>query len=123
MDDEYIHRVSDMTSQVSDKLESNQKLLCVGIHAKKHQVSSHETLLEEIIQRLKNRKLIEQNATLIHHGFNVFPSYYNPPGKLSEIEKRSNGKIVVLRSTSFTYSFFNQADRYVDLITSDTPQS
>ena len=116
MDDEYIHRVSDMTSQVSQELQSNQKLLCVGIHAKKYHVSNHETLLEEIIQRLKSRKLIEQKATLIHHGFNVFPSYYNPPGKLSEIEVKSNGKISVLRSTSFTYSFFNQEERYAELI-------
>lgn len=115
MDDEYIHRVSDMTSQVSEELQSNEKLLCVGIHSKKYHASSREVLLEEIIKRLKDRKLIEQNAKLVQHGFNVFPSYYNSPGKLSEIEKRSNGKISVLRSTSFTYSFFNQAERYKNL--------
>ena len=116
MDDEYIHRVSDMTSQVNDELESTEKLLCVGIHADKYHASSHETLLAEILTRLKNRKLIEQKAKLIQHGFNEFPSYYNPPTKLSEIEKRSNGKISVVRSTSFTYSFYNQAGRYSELI-------
>jgi hypothetical protein len=116
MDDEYIHRVSDMTSQVSDELEGDQKLLCVGIHAKKYHATTHEVLLEAIIQRLKDRKLVEKDAKLLHHGFNVFPSYYNPPGKLTEIEKRSNGKISVLRSTSFTYSFFNQAERYAELV-------
>ncbi|MDG1334323.1 MAG: FAD-dependent oxidoreductase [Crocinitomicaceae bacterium] len=116
MDDEYIHRVSDMTSQVSDELESNQKLLCVGIHAKKYHASSHETLLEAIIERMKNRKLIEGKAKLVQHGFNVFPSYYNSAAKLTEIEARSNGKISVLRSTSFTYSFFNHADRFAELV-------
>lgn len=116
MDDEYIHRVSDMTSQVSDELESTEKLLCIGIHADKYHASSHETLLEEIINRLKKRKLIEQKSILIQYGFNEFPSYYNPPAKLSEIEKRSNGKISVVRSTSFTYSFYNQAGRYSELI-------
>lgn len=116
MDDEYIHRVSDMTSQVSEQLESKQKLLCVGIHATKYHASDHETLLKEILERLKNRKLIENSAELIQHGFNVFPSYYNSAAKLSEIEKRSNGKITVLRSTSFTYSFYNHADRYSELL-------
>ena len=123
MDDEFIHRVSDMTSQVSDELQPNQKLLCVGIHAQKYHASSHEVLLEAIIKRLKDRKLIEQKAKLIQHGFNVFPSYYNSAAKLTEIEGKSNGKISVLRSTSFTYSFFNHADRYADLITSDKKQS
>ncbi len=123
MDDKYIHRVSDMTSQVGEQLQSAEKLLCVGIHASTYHASNHETLLEEILIRLKNRKLIEKNAKLIQHGFNVFPSYYNPPVKLSEIEKRSNGKVSVLRSTSFTYSFYNQAGRYNELITSDKQQS
>ncbi len=116
MDDLYIHRVSDMTSQVEDELQSNEKLLCVGIHAKQYHGSSHEVLLEAITKRLKDRKLIEQNAVLKAHGFNVFPSYYNPPAKLTEIEARANGKISVLRSTSFTYSFFNQAVRYAKLV-------
>lgn len=116
MDDAYIHRVSDMTSQVHDELGSNEKLICVGIHAKQYHATSHEVLLKEIIQRLKDRKLIATNAELKHYGFNVFPSYYNVPAKLTEIEQRSNGKISVLRSTSFTYSFFNQAARYRDLL-------
>ncbi|PHR35498.1 MAG: hypothetical protein COA38_02235 [Fluviicola sp.] len=123
MDDEYIHRVSDMTSQVSEELQPNEKLLCVGIHATSYHASSQKILLEEILSRLKSRKLIEQKADLIQHGFNVFPSYYTDPTKLSEIEKRSNGKISVLRSTSFTYSFFNQAGRYKQLTTSDKQQS
>lgn len=116
MDDEYIHRVSDMTSQVSEELNATEKLICVGIHAKKYHASNHEQLLEEILNRLKARKLIESKAELITHGFNVFPSHYNPQEKLTEIEKRSNGKISVLRSTSFTYSFYNHADRYANLI-------
>lgn len=116
MDDLYIHRVSDMTSQVEEELETNEKLLCVGIHAKQYHALDHETLLNEITQRLKDRKLIEPQAVLKSHGFNVFPSYYNPPAKLTEMEARSNGKIAVLRSTSFTYSFFNQAARYAKLV-------
>ena len=123
MDDEYIHRVSDMTSQVSEELKSNEKLLCVGIHASKYHSSSHEQLLEEILTRLKGRKLIEESAILVQHGFNVFPSYYNSPGKLTDVEQRSNGKVSVLRSTSFTYSFFNHADRYSELLTSGRQQS
>lgn len=116
MDDQYIHRVSDMTSQVGDQIETSQKLICVGIHADQYHATSQETLLKEIIERLKKRKLIQPSAKLIQHGFNIFPSYYNPPAKLSEIEKRSNGKISVVRSTSFTYSFYNQAGRYAALI-------
>lgn len=116
MDDEYIHRVSDMTSQVQDELNATEKLICVGIHAMKYHASSHEKLLEEILNRLKDRKLIEKNAELVQHGFNVFPSHYNPQEKLTEIEKRAGGKISVLRSTSFTYSFYNHADRYANLI-------
>jgi hypothetical protein len=123
MDDEFIHRVSDMTSQVSEQLESNEKLICVGVHASKYHTSNHEMLLEEILIRLKKRKLISESAELLHHGFNVFPSYYNSPTLLSDIEKRSNGKISVLRSTSFTYSFYNQEGRYAKLITSDKQQS
>ena len=119
MDDEYIHRVSDMTSQVSAQIDSNEKLICVGIHAEKYHSTSQERILEEIIHRLKKRTLIDEKALLVQHGFNVFPTYYNDPSKLTEIEKRSNGKIFVLRSTSFTYSFFNQARRYAELITSD----
>lgn len=119
MDDAYIHRVSDMSSQVSSDLNSNEKLICVGIHAKKYHATSQDQLLEEILKRLKDRKLIESKAELIQHGFNVFPSYYNPQEKLTEIEKRAAGKISVLRSTSFTYSFYNHADRYAALINSD----
>jgi len=116
MDDAFIHRVSDMTSQVSNELGANQKLICVGIHAKEYHASEHETLLSEILKRLKSRKLIAKNAKLIQHGFNVFPSYYNSVDKLTEIEKRSGGKISVLRSTSFTYSFFNHVGRYGELV-------
>lgn len=123
MDDAYIHRVSDMTSQVQQELNEGERLICVGIHATSYHSNSHEVLIKEILNRLKKQKLIHQKAELLQHGFNVFPSYYNSPAKLTEIERASNGKISVLRSTSFTYSFYNCAERFAELITSDKQQS
>lgn len=116
MKDDTIHRVSDMTFEVEDELTENESLLCVGIHATTYHNSTHEELLQSIHQKLLDRKLVRAEANIVQHGFNVFPSYYNSPEVMLDIEKRSKGKISVLRSTNFTYSFSNQRERYQSLI-------
>jgi hypothetical protein len=116
MDDDTIHRVSDMTSQVKDKIENDECLICIGIHSEMYYSLTHEELLTSIHANLVSRKLLSKNSTIRHHGFNVFPSYYNDPDVLSEIEERSNGKIEVLRSTSFTYAFHTQYEKHKTLI-------
>ncbi|MFT5778373.1 MAG: hypothetical protein ACI837_001329 [Crocinitomicaceae bacterium] len=116
MDDDTIHRVSDMTFQVADEISSNERLICVGIHGEKYHCSTHEELLTSIHAKLIARKLLSKDSSVQQHGFNVFHSYYTDPDLLTEIEERSNGKIEVLRSTSFTYAFHTQREKYKSLI-------
>lgn len=123
MDDEIIHRVSNMTSHVTKKILPTEELICVGIHADKYHSTDQQVILNEVIGRLKKRKLIEENADLIQSEFNAYPSYYTDPNHLTEINARSQGRIQVLRSTNFTYSFYNQKTRYRELLTSDTQQA
>ena len=116
MDDDTIHRVSDMTFQVREELNDGQVLISVGIHAKTYHAKSQEDLLDSIFDKLKKRKLINKDAKLDAHGFNVFPSYYTRPDLLSKIEELSKGKITILRSTSFTFSFHNRKKQYQTLV-------
>lgn len=116
MDDDIIHRVSDMTIQVKDEIKANQHLICVGIHSSAYHYSIHEELVRSIFDKLVARKLLSADTTIDMHGFNVFPSYYTNADLLSEIEQRSNGKISVLRSTNFTFAFHNRLKDYETLI-------
>lgn len=116
MDDDMIHRISDMSFQVVEEINADQVLLCVGIHSQKYHSATQADLLTGIINKLKARNLLSSEAVIDAHGFNIFSSYYTNPDLLTEIAHRSNGKLAVLRSTSFTYAFHNRLKDYQSLI-------
>jgi hypothetical protein len=116
MNNELIHRVSDMTSQVKGKLPGNAFLICVGIHEKAYAENSKSDQETKILNTLIDLKLFKSDAEIVLSDSNVFPSFYNEISKIKEIEKRSNGKIRFLRSTDLIYSFHNKMEQYQTLL-------
>jgi len=116
MDDDMIHRVSDMTSQVSDKLDSNQSLICLAIHEEAFDKDSMDNIVKRGVQKLKEAGYLDNDSKAIDYEHNVYPSYYNDANNLWLIKEQSEGRVSVLHSTNFTYSFFNQVARYEALL-------
>lgn len=115
-----IHRVSDMTFQVKDQLKNNQKLFCVGIFSKSFYEKDTGELKSNIYDFFLENKLVSKDTKIVKFLTNVYPSYYNDSVFISEISNKSNGKIRFLRSTDFVYSFYNQKERYKDLLSYDS---
>jgi protoporphyrinogen oxidase len=116
MKDPLIHRISDMTNQVAEQLEEDEQIICIGIHSSSYQNAESDTILNQAMDTLKKHGMVLPNTELVAHGFNIFPSYYNPESLLDSVEKRSRGSISFIRSANFTYSFGIQKDRYQSLI-------
>lgn len=118
--DKVIHRLSDMTNQVKDQLNNNEKLFCAGIFAD----AFHSMTLDEISnyfsKYLIRYKLDSGSAKILKIASNIYPSYYNKLDEMKEIELSAKGKIRFLRSTDFVYSFYNQRDRYSKLLSSNS---
>jgi hypothetical protein len=118
--DEVIHRLSDMTFQVKDQLEENQKLFCAGVFPKPFQEKSSEELKAYISIFLIKNKFISNQTHIANFASNVYPSYYNDSSFIDKIKSKTNGKVRFLRSTDFVYSFYNQKERYKELLLSNT---
>lgn len=115
-----IHRISDMTFQVKGQLEDNQVLFCVGIFPQPFSEKS-ETDLKIYIQKfLLENKLISEESKIINYTTNIYPSYYNESSFIDDVKVKTKGKIRFLRSTDFVYSFYNQKDRYKELLFSNS---
>jgi hypothetical protein len=114
-----IHRISDMSFQVQNSLNSNQKLFCVGVFSEQFYNKSPEELKTYIYKFILDNKLISKEAKIINYTTNIYPSYYNDSSFIDEIKNQAKGKIRFLRSTDFVYSFFNQKERYKKLLSSN----
>ncbi len=114
--DKVIHRLSDMTSQVKNQLSKNEIVICVGIFQEQYEKMNTSEQEDYVMNFLKKQKLISKSATLIKSYSNTYPSFYNDSNLMKEIERKSNGKIKILRSTDFIYSFYNNYDKYSTLI-------
>ncbi len=118
--DEVIHRLSDMTFQVKSQLKENQKLFCAGIFPKPFQEKSSEELKAYVSKFLLENKLISNQTRIVNYASNVYPSYYNDSSFIDKVKNKTNGKVRFLRSTDFIYSFYNQKERYKELLLSNT---
>jgi hypothetical protein len=118
--DQVIHRLSDMTSQVHEELNEHEKLFCAGIFAEAYNKMSLEAIETYLLAYLKKYKLIADTTKIIKIASSVYPSYYNNVETMKEIERLAEGKIRFLRSTDFVYSFYNQRDRYKQLLSGNS---
>lgn len=116
MDDEIIHRISDVTNQVKKKIESNQRVIIIGIHEEAFSKYEKDQLIELIAQKLKDKKYLGENTSVRKGFFNVFPSSYQDADTLIEIEKKSKGLISVIRSTDFIYSISQKLKLWKSLL-------
>ncbi len=117
--DAIIHRLSDMTNQVEEKLNPNEKLFCAGIFAEAFHKLNLEEIKDYLLTYMKKYKLIASETEIIKIASNIYPSYYNKLEEIKEIERKGQGKIRFLRSTDFVYSFYNQRERYKALLSSN----
>jgi len=111
-----IHRISDMTGQVKGEINSDEKLICLGIWESAYHEIDRSELASKCINQLKQMKLISKDAHLIKFNSNVFPSLYIDSEQLNEVSSKSNGRIKVLRTTDFIYSFYNKLEQYQSLL-------
>lgn len=111
-----IHRISDMTFQVEDKLKDKQKLFCVALFSESFYKNNTTDLKMIIHQFLLDNKLISNESKVVNFMTNVYPSYYNDSKFINEVSAKSKGKIRFLRSTDFVYGFYNQRERYKELL-------
>lgn len=116
-ENELIHRVSDMTSQVENEIDDSQYLLCVGVFENEAKAIGEHALKDKVILHLKELGYIKGEGEVVSSGVNVYSSFYNDPIYLEQVKERSNQKISVLHSTNFTYGIFHQLDRWRTVLT------
>lgn len=116
MNDDLIHRISDMTNQVKEELPEGTFLICAGIHENAYGKFTAEEQEQKIINKLKSLKLFKNDVEVIVSESNTFPSFYVDRKDFNYIASKSGGKIRFLSSTDFVYSFYNQLERYSPLL-------
>ncbi len=116
LDHELIHRISDMTNQVSDEIEDDYSLLCVGVFEKEFKKYDIDTIEARVMEELKKLGYLKGEGAIVNSGINSYPSFYSDSTVLSKIPMLSNQSISVLRSTNFTYGVYHQLDRWKELL-------
>lgn len=116
MGNELIHRISDMSFQVMDSIESDQKLIAVGIFDKAYYEHEGTQLEQKITDQLKKLGYLSNASVCLESAVNIYPSYYNDRQLLEKIADLSNGGVRVMHSTNFTYGFSNYVDRWSPLL-------
>jgi hypothetical protein len=107
MDDNIIHRVSDITSQIkgSKFSEDHKKVFIVGIKEEAYNNYNKDKLVEIIKTKLEKSGYIN-NESIIESSFtNLYPSTYNDKNILQQLVKKSQNKITILPSTDLIFSF------------------
>ena len=114
MDDEMIHRISDITDQTKGtaSFDKGKRVLIVGVHGHVYHDHEEEDLIDKIMTKLRSLKLIAASTALDHSQFNVFPSYYPGAETRGEIEAITSKNLSVLPSTDLIYAIHAQLPRW-----------
>lgn len=111
-----IHRISDMSSQVADKIENNQSLVCVGVFQHAFHQIEKEQLAPTLLKELKALAYAKRDSKVIASGHNIFEAAYSDYGQMAELIKGSQNRVRLLQSTNFIFGIHEQLERWRDLI-------
>jgi len=116
MGNELIHRISDMSLQVSETIQENEKLICIGVY--ENEFDKYETgkLVDLIFEQLKELKFVSNKAELKSHHHNIYPASYTDKVAIRKIESESNGKLKFLHSTNLMYGIHKELPRWKYLV-------
>jgi len=116
MDDDVIHRVSNITSQLDDKYLNGHSVIIVGVLEKAYDKYSKEELTSRILKTLKKYKYVKPSIKVVANYLNIYPSYYKDSVVLEEIQIKSKGMVEILPSTDLIYSFSKQLKKWQPLL-------
>lgn len=111
-----IHRISDMTHQVRQEIETNQNVFAIGIHADYFEKNSLESVIIQVEGELRRKKIISKNQKIVSHETNTYPSHYSSTVFFRSLQKELQGRVSLLHSTNFTMSFYERIDQYEKLL-------
>lgn len=100
---DFIHRISDMTSQSSKKLSENERVWCLALFKK----DFDETDLERVISFLIQKSFVADDVEICQYHSNLYTQSYISKAEMEEIEQKSNSKIIGKPSTILVYSIKN----------------
>jgi hypothetical protein len=120
LDDNIIHRVSDITYQAEEQISKDKKILLIGIYQNAYDKYSKDELTAKVLQKLKNHNYLDNKVKALSSFLNVYPSYYNNPETLKNIENASGGKIKFLASTDLIYGLSKQREKWEKLFFANT---
>lgn len=112
IDNEIIHRISDVTSQA---IGSENRILIVGIHQKAYTKIGSENIIGSTIEEAKKLGFIGKNTSLIHSKLNIYPAQYLDTDSIKHAMKDFDGKIKLLQSTDLMYSIHEKLHDWVSL--------
>lgn len=118
IDDETIHRISDITYQLkgSDYHKTENIVVLVGIFPEAYYSKEIQVLTDEVKQKLIDHGYLNNNCEVSSAYPNVFPSYYGNKDMLKLLEKQANGKIEVLHSTDLIFGVWKKLDQWKVLL-------
>lgn len=111
-----IHRISDMSSQVADKIESHQALVCVGVFQHAFHQIDKEQLAPTLLRELKTLSYVPNETQVLASGHNIFEAAYSNHNEMAELIKRSDERIRLLQSTNFIFGIHEQLERWQVLL-------
>ena len=116
LNDDLIHRISNVTNQINDKYLDGKIVIIVGILENAFDNHSEEDLKSLILKRLIKLKILNSSNVLVSSFINSYPSSYRDANQLEKIKQKSNGMIEFLPSTDLIYSFSKQLKKWKPLL-------
>ncbi len=115
LNDNLIHRISDITNQIDDKYLNGKRVIIVGVLEDAFDKNAEKDLKYLIFKRLVKLNFLSSSNKLYSSFINCYPSFYNDVNELKEIKHKSNGMIEFLPSTDLIYSFSKQLKKWESL--------
>ena len=100
---EFIHRISDMTSQSRKELPDNERVWCLALFKKEFDEADVERILNFLIQK----SFVAEDVEICQYHSNLYTQSYISKAEMEEIERKSNSIIIGKSSTNLVYSIKN----------------
>ena len=103
MNNELIHRVSDVSEQFNGVLEENERILLVGVFQPAKDEESEKAHLERVLAFLKQRQLVRDNALVVNHFRNAYTGHILSDASAEKLAYLSDNRIHFAYSSNFIY--------------------
>lgn len=108
--DEIIHRISDMSHQVSRK--KGEHLICVGVFSSFLQNKTNAEIIDSVFSRLKKMKLISDSCQIIKAEVNSYKGFYTNLYDLKHIQAETNDLVEVLNTLDISMGIKENLFKY-----------